>query len=111
MDSITDAKIKKKDLKIFLWMEKKHGEEGRHWGARAEDREKPICPVTRLVTLILNYVINIFCIKTCPLEISKLQKGAKRPHCNFDFMNKIEVRSNTVFYQLGRLNNTRAQTF
>ena len=44
-------------------------------------------------------------------KISKLQKGAKRPHCNFDFMNKIEVRSNTVFYQLGRLNNTRAQTF
>ena len=37
--------------------------------------------------------------------------GAKRPHCDFDFMNKIEVRSNTVFYQLGRLNNTRAQTF
>ena len=43
--------------------------------------------------------------------ILKLQKGAKRPHCNFDFMNKIEVRSNTVFYQLGGLNNTRAQTF
>ena len=38
--------------------------------------------------------------------ISKLQKGAKHPHCNFDFMNKIEVRSDTVFYQLGRLNNT-----
>ena len=31
--------------------------------------------------------------------------------CNFDFMNKIEVRSNTVFYQLGRLNSTRARTF
>ena len=45
------------------------------------------------------------------LKISKLQKCAKRPHCNFDFMNKIEVRSNTVFYQLSRLNNTRAQTF
>ena len=44
-------------------------------------------------------------------EISKLQKCAMRPHCNFDFMNKIEVRSNTVFYQLGRLTNTRAQTF
>ena len=27
------------------------------------------------------------------------------------FCNKIEVRSNAVFYQLGRLNNTRAQTF
>ena len=27
---------------------------------------------------------------------SKLQKGAKHPRCNFDFMNKIEVRSNTV---------------
>ena len=43
--------------------------------------------------------------------ISKLQKGAKHPHCNFDFMNKIEVRSNTIFYKLGHLNNTRAQTF
>ena len=63
MDSITDAKIKKKDLKMFLWMEKKYGEEGRHWGARAEDREKPIRPVTRLVTLILNYLINVFSSK------------------------------------------------
>ena len=45
------------------------------------------------------------------MQISKLQKGAKRPYCNFHFMNKMEVRSNTVFYQLGRLNNTRAQTF
>ena len=45
------------------------------------------------------------------LKISKLQKYVKRPHCNFDFMNKIEVRSNTVYYQLSRLNNTRAQTF
>ena len=44
-------------------------------------------------------------------KIQKLQNGAKRPHCNFDFMNKIEVRSNTVYYQLGRLNNTRGQTF
>ena len=32
-------------------------------------------------------------------------------HCNFDFINKIEVRSNTVFYQLDRLNSTRARTF
>ena len=51
------------------------------------------------------------CPKYTTWLISKSQKGAKRPHCNFDFMNKIEVRSNTVFYQLGRLNNTRAQTF
>ena len=44
--------------------------------------------------------------KKSGMKISKLRKGAKRLHCNFDFMNKIEVRSNTVFYQLGRLNNT-----
>lgn len=31
-------------------------------------------------------------------------------HCYFDFMNKIKVRSDTVSYQLGRLNNTQAQT-
>ena len=37
--------------------------------------------------------------------------GAKCPHCNFDYMNKIEVRANTIFYQLGCLNNTPAQTF
>ena len=44
-------------------------------------------------------------------QIPKLQKGAKRSYCNFDFKNKIEVRSNTAFYQLGRLNNARAQIF
>ena len=56
-------------------------------------------------------VIVSHCIFDGKIQISKLQKGAKRPHRNFDFMNKIEVRSNTVFYQLGRLNYTRAQTF
>ena len=30
------------------------------------------------------------------IKISKLQKGAKRQHCNFDFLNKIKVRFNTV---------------
>ena len=44
-------------------------------------------------------------------KISNLQKGAKRLHFNLDFMNKIEVRSNTVFYQLDCLNNARAQTY
>ena len=41
----------------------------------------------------------------------KITKGREAPHCNFDFMNKNEVRSKTVFYQQGRLKNTRAQTF
>ena len=25
-------------------------------------------------------------------KILELQKGAKHPHCNFDFINKIEVK-------------------
>ena len=41
----------------------------------------------------------------------KIWNGAKRPHCIFDFMNKIEVRSHTTFYQFSHVNNIRVQTF
>ena len=39
----------------------------------------------------LNYLLkNVTKFKV--ISILELQKGAKRPHCNFDFINKIEVK-------------------
>ena len=64
-----------------------------------------VCYITGLDAAVDNLQIRTL------LQIWKLQKNAKCPHCNFDFMNKIEVRSNIVFYLLGGLNNTQAQTF
>ena len=38
-------------------------------------------------------------------KISELRNGAKRLQCSSDFINKIEERSNTAFFQLNRLSD------
>ena len=42
-------------------------------------------------------IVTIFVL--CFLIIEELQKGAKHPLCNSDFINKIEGTSNTEFSQ------------
>ena len=39
------------------------------------------------------------------IKIKELRKGAKRPQCISDFMNKIEERSKTEFFQPNRLSD------
>ena len=40
-----------------------------------------------------------------------LKFRVKHPHCNFNFINKSEVKSDTLFCQINRLNNNQNYIF
>ena len=62
------------------------------------------------VVLGRNFLFSMWLPEDCIIsillyKISELHKGAKRLQCNSDFMNKIEERSNTAFFQPNRLSD------
>ena len=60
------------------------------------------CPsvyLMQLVEVVYNPSSNVYKLSPCVVEIFQLQKSAKHPQCNFDFINKIRVQSDTEFSQ------------